>query len=419
MSDFHHQEAPIERNAEVAPASQAKEDPASFELRARPRPVARFRRAVVIGAAGAVSTALIAMAWLALAPSGFGVRAASEEAEPLRKGAPEALANAPASYGDVPRLGPPLPGDLGRPILAHERQATTGGGVTHAITGARMPDAPGPASAGGVQERLASELLAARRSNVTVHLTSTTELAAGSAPGWAATGGAASSSAADAGGPAPAAGGARQRKMDFAPSAPGTSEPRSIEGARSPWTLSAGTVIPASLLTGLDSDLPGAVFAQVTENVFDSATGRTLLIPQGSRLVGTYDSVVAYGQRRAVLVWQRLLLPNGASVQLDNVPASDSAGYAGVSDKVDSHSWRLLKGIVLSSLLGVGGQARLSASESDLARAVRESFQQNGSRAGEQIVVRNLDVQPTIRIRPGYRLLAVLHKDLVLRPWKG
>jgi type IV secretion system protein VirB10 len=183
--------------------------------------------------------------------------------------------------------------------------------------------------------------------------------------------------------------------------------------------LSAGTVIPASLITGLTSDLPGMVLAQVTENVSDSATGRTVLIPQGSRLIGSYDNVVAFGQSRALLVWQRIILPDGTSISLDNMPATDLSGYVGVKDRVDFHTWRLLKGIALSTLLGVGSELSLGSAESDLVRAVRESTQQNASRAGDRITARNLDVQPTLTVRPGWPVRGVVHKDLVLRPWRG
>jgi type IV secretion system protein VirB10 len=186
-----------------------------------------------------------------------------------------------------------------------------------------------------------------------------------------------------------------------------------------PWTLSAGTTIPASLITGLSSDLPGLVLAQVTQAVRDSATGRAVLIPQGARLIGRYDNVVAFGQRRALLVWQRIVLPDGSSLDLDNMPATDLAGFAGLEDRVDFHTWRLLKGIALSTLLGVGTELSLGSGESDLVRAIRESAQQNGARAGDQITQRNLDVQPTLRVRPGWPVRAIVHKDLVLRPWRG
>ena len=127
-----------------------------------------------------------------------------------------------------------------------------------------------------------------------------------------------------------------------------------ISPSPSPWTISAGSVIAASLVTGLNSDLPGLVIAQVTQNAYDSATGRTVLVPQGSRLIGRYDSVIAFGQKRALVVWQRIVMPDGSSITLDNAPATDASGYAGLADRIDRHSWALLKGVALSTLLGDG-----------------------------------------------------------------
>jgi type IV secretion system protein TrbI len=210
----------------------------------------------------------------------------------------------------------------------------------------------------------------------------------------------------------------QQRKIDFARSTDGDQNPHALQAAPSAWTLSAGTIIPASLITGLDSDFPGTVLAQVSENVRDSATGRTILIPQGARLIGRYDSVVAYGQRRALVVWTRIVFPDGASVELDNMPATDAAGYAGLEDRIDSHTWQLLKGIGLSTLLGVSTQLSLGGG-GDLVRAIRESTQQNGARAGDQITSRNLDVQPTITVRPGWPVRVLVNKDLVLQPWSA
>jgi type IV secretion system protein VirB10 len=194
--------------------------------------------------------------------------------------------------------------------------------------------------------------------------------------------------------------------------------PHRLTAAPSPYTLSAGSVIAASLITGLNSDLPGLVTAQVTENAYDSVTGRTLLIPQGSRLIGSYDSVVAFGQSRALVVWQRIILPDGSSIRIDNVPATDTQGYAGLSDRIDRRTWQLLKGVALSTLLGVGTELSFGSTESDLVRAIRESAQQSGARAGDQLVTRNLDIQPTLRVRPGWPLRVVVHKDIVLRSWR-
>jgi type IV secretion system protein VirB10 len=146
--------------------------------------------------------------------------------------------------------------------------------------------------------------------------------------------------------------------------------------------------------------------------VFDTVTGHTLLIPQGSRLVGSYDSVVAFGQSRALLVWQRIILPDGSSIKIDNLPATDAAGYAGLADNVDFHTWRLLKGVALSTLLGVGTQLSIGG-DGDLVRAIRESTQQSAGQAGQQIVTRQLNVQPTIRVRPGWPLRVIVHRDLI------
>jgi type IV secretion system protein VirB10 len=193
--------------------------------------------------------------------------------------------------------------------------------------------------------------------------------------------------------------------------------PHELRPAASPNMLSAGSVIAASLITGVNSDLPGLVTAQVTQNIFDSATGRTLLVPQGSRLIGKYDSVVAFGQQRALLVWQRIVMPDGSSVQIDNWPASDPGGYAGLADQVDRHSWSLLKGVALSTLLGVGPELAI-AGKGDLVEAIRASTQQGASRAGDQLVSSSLSIQPTIKVRPGWPLTVIVHKDLVLAPWQ-
>lgn len=182
--------------------------------------------------------------------------------------------------------------------------------------------------------------------------------------------------------------------------------------------LMAGSVIAASLITGLNSDLPGLVIAQVTQNTYDSATGRILLVPQGARLIGNYDSVVAFGQRRAMVIWQRLILPDGNSIRLDAMPASDLSGYAGLADKVDFHTWRLLKGVAIATLLGIGTELTVTG-ESDLVQAIRESVQTNVARVGDQLARANLDIQPTITIRPGAPVRLVVNRDLILQPWSG
>lgn len=127
---------------------------------------------------------------------------------------------------------------------------------------------------------------------------------------------------------------------------------------------------------------------------------------------------MAFGQKRALVVWQRLILPDGSSVRLDNMPATDPSGYAGIADKADFHTWTLLKGVGVATLLGVGSELTVSG-ESDLVQAIRESAQSNTARAGEQITQRNLDIQPTITIRPGAPVRVLVTRDLILAPWRG
>ncbi len=151
-------------------------------------------------------------------------------------------------------------------------------------------------------------------------------------------------------------------------------------------------MIPAALVTGLRSDLPGQITAQVTENVFDSPTGRHLLIPQGARLIGVYDNRVSFGQSRVLLVWTRMILPNGRSIVLERMPGADEQGFSGLEDGVDYH-WGRSPRSGLSTLLGVGLELG-SNNESDIARAIRESGQDTVGRTGEEIVRRQLAVQP-------------------------
>lgn len=197
----------------------------------------------------------------------------------------------------------------------------------------------------------------------------------------------------------------------------GTAE---LQSPRSPYQVMAGTVIPAALLTAVNSDLPGQVIASVTEQVYDSVTGRHLLIPQGSRLIGQYDSQVAYGQRRVLLVWTRLIRPDGSSLVLDRLPATDAAGQAGVEDAVDWHWHRIVAGAALSTLIGVG--AELAAPDRNDANgriviATRESVQETVNQVGQQVTRRNVDLQPTLTVRAGFPVRVMVSRDLVLRPF--
>nr|WP_250890812.1 TrbI/VirB10 family protein [Sphingobium nicotianae] len=375
-------------------------------IRARPPRAIRFKRGVIIAIAAIGSVSLIAVTWMALKPRLFQHGENQQElSQPNVRPMSDGLNGAPATYGDVPRLGPPLPGDLGKPILERQQQLATG--VDPGSQQLQQAEA-------AERERRLAELKAARESGVLVQnrqvSTPTEPVAAESSP--------APASDADKVALDPDRDpNAQARKAAFVGKrdATGDINPYALAALPSPYTLSAGSVISASLITGLRSDLPGLVTAQVTENIFDSATGRILLVPQGARLIGSYDSVVAFGQKRALIVWQRIVMPDGSSLRIDNVPATDPSGNAGLADKVDLHTWQLLKGVVLSTLLGVSSELALSG-QSDLVQAIRMSTQDNVARAGDQITQRNLGVQPTITIRPGAPVRLVVHKDLILAP---
>lgn len=402
----------------VAEAAEtgAKVDPETLVLRGRPGRVVRFRRGLIVAIAGSGSVALVGAAWLAFRPPTLSQVIADDDRPALGSNAvPDALAGAPKSYGDVPRLGPPLPGDLGRPILEQQRELASAASTDHRFPHDRT-DAIAEAAEAERQRRLA-EARQAREAPVMMRLSNAATASAGNESSSAAE--PRSERLADAASSVPDPG--QAHKLSFA-SERDLDEPINSHRLTKPasrWQINAGSVIAASLMTGLNSDLPGLVVAQVTEHAYDSATGQTILIPQGARLIGRYDSFVAFGQSRALLIWQRIVFPDGSSIQLDNLPATDAAGYSGIADRVDFHTWRLLRGIGLATLLGVGTQLTFGNREADLVRALRESAQSNADRAGQRIVERNLDIQPTIRVRPGVPLRVLVHKDLVLEPWKG
>lgn len=395
----------------MEPASEpmtAKLDPETFALRSRPARAIRFRRDVIIGVAAVASLSLVVLGWMALKPRLFQRTAQEAElSQPMVKPAADVVANLPSSYGDAPKLGPPLPGDLGRPILrAQQRQATQG----PVAPPARIDDAEAR------RQRELAELKAARESGLLVQVASA-RAGDGAAPSPAPPSPALPSPAwppksADPNTWVPTSATRKEQFASAADSAPDLNTQGTVAPV-SPNTLLAGSVIAASLITGLNSDLPGMVTAQVTQNVYDSVTGRHLLVPQGSRLIGKYGSVVAFGQKRALVIWQRLILPDGASVRLDNMPATDASGYAGLADKVDFHTWSLLKGVGLATMLGVGSELSIGG-DGDLVEAIRESAQTNVSRAGDQITQRNLDVQPTITIRPGAPVRVLVTRDLII-----
>jgi len=197
-----------------------------------------------------------------------------------------------------------------------------------------------------------------------------------------------------------------------------TENPTRLTAPSSPNVVQAGSVIPAALITGIQSDLPGQVTAQVTQNVFDSATGRTLLIPQGSRLIGAYDSKIAAGQNRVLLAWDRLILPGGRSIDLVRQPGADASGMAGLADRTDHHWGHMFKAALISTVLGIGAQ--LGSDDDDrLVRALRDGSQDTIGETGRQLVSRQIAIPPTITVRPGFIFRVIVTRDLVLEPIAG
>ena len=183
----------------------------------------------------------------------------------------------------------------------------------------------------------------------------------------------------------------------------------------------AGTVISAALITGINSDLPGEILATVTEPVYDTRLGQYLLIPQGTRLIGEYDSQVAFGQRRVLLVWNRLVFPDASSLSLDRLAGVDAAGNAGLEDGVDRHWRQLLGGAALSTLIGVAAELAApdrSIGQGQVVVSTRQSVQDSINQVGQELTRRNLNVQPTLTIRAGYPLRVIVSKDIVLRPYQ-
>ncbi|MBZ9973848.1 MULTISPECIES: TrbI/VirB10 family protein [unclassified Mesorhizobium] len=310
----------------------------------------------------------------------------------------DGLARLPCDYAG-PILGAPLPGDLGRPILDAQNKG-------QAVV---PPSIASPAINEGEQRRQAEEE-AARTSRVFFQTAQgDSRTAEASAP-------AISDLASQYAQP-----NGQDRQLSFLSAAADRRTVASdhITPPASPYVLQAGAVIPAALITGIRSDLPGQISAQVTENVYDSPTGRSLLIPQGTRIVGQYDSAIGSGQRRVLLVWNRLIFPDGRSMVLERQPGADTQGYAGLEDAVDYHWRELFKAAALSTVLSVGAQAGSSDQDSDIVRALRSGASDSVSQVGQQVVQRQLAIAPTLTIRPGFPVRVLVTRDLALEPYGG
>ncbi|AZO68051.1 TrbI/VirB10 family protein [Mesorhizobium sp. M6A.T.Cr.TU.016.01.1.1] len=383
------------------------------ELRLRPEParVTRLSRKVLIGLGGVASVAFLGALIWALDTRRRGNEQPAELFTTENRSTADGLQTLAKDYAGVPKLGPALPGDLGRPILrAQER------GKPMAV-----PNVGAPRADPDEQRRLA-EIEAARVAKLFADSN-----ARANPPRQDASAGNTAADAMSGSAPPPeqpkldpgSAQNMQDRKLAFINA---EADRRTVSGERlagktSPYVVQAGTIIPAALITGIRSDLPGQITAQVTENVYDSPTGSSLLIPQGARLVGQYDSQVAFGQSRVLLVWNRLIMPDGTSIVLERQQGADAQGFSGLEDEVDHHWGQLFRAAALSTLLGVGTSLGSRDGESHIAKAIRESAQDSVSNVGQQMVRDQLNVQPTLTIRPGFPVRIIVNRDLLLAPY--
>ncbi|MBR0936045.1 TrbI/VirB10 family protein [Bradyrhizobium jicamae] len=394
---------------QAAPPETQGEPSESFRLRAEHPRVTRLSRKVLAGGSAVALLVIGGTVLWSLQNNRPRYSTTDELYSTDHHNVADGIATLPKDYAGVPRqpipqLGPPLPGDLGRPILAAQGQSPTIGAD---------PD----------QQRRDQETEAARTS----HLFASTN-GRGVRPSAATAVGSdrvVPASAASTGDVGSAQNG-QDLKLAFVNATVDrrTVSPDRITRPASPYIVQAGTVIPGALITGIRSDLPGQITAQITENVFDTPTGRFLLVPQGARLIGIYDSQVTFGQSRVLLVWTRLIMPNGRSIVLERQSGTDAAGYAGLEDEVDNHWGALFKAALLSTLLGVGSELGAGSdsgigNNGGLIQALRLGTSDSLNQTGQKVVQRNLNIQPTLTVRPGFPVRVIVNRDLVLEPYKG
>jgi type IV secretion system protein VirB10 len=417
------------REQQGQPQPDPKMAPEMLELRARPQPVTRINRKVVIGAAAVLLCLISFIVLLALKPPSLRVAGPQELFNVEHKPVTDALSKLSATYDGVrpdkkadAGKQPPTPPTLVVPPLKDLKDPLTD---AERMEIARLARLAGQAKESGVFFRLQLKPAPKETKTPDARIDPAPKTVPVETDGGLATLSvlrAADRALALAAGDTDLIGTSismadQTRKLTFLKAGPEKEvyNPHGLQTPVSAYQLMAGTVIAASLITGLNSDLPGFVIAQVTEHVYDTVSGRFLLIPQGSRLIGKYDNIVAFGQERALVVWQRIILPDGSSIVIDNLPATDTGGYAGLADEVDLHTWKLLKGIALATVLGVGSELAFGSSDSDLVKALQQSTQGTTNRAGQRLIERQLNVQPTIKVRPGWPLRVIVHRDLVFR----
>lgn len=381
------------QTGEGNPAAPAASPPPDLRLRAeRPR-VVRLSRTVV-WSLGGVGMIAVAFALGYALESSHQAPPSTEMQDTDAHSSADGLAGLPSDYlgKDVPKLGPALPGDLGHTILKAQEQ--------------------GKVASGGDDRRAAQEVEAAIASKLFVQ---TEERDRGSEQPPPAP-----SASASQANPSPATG-AQSGNRAFLAGQPDrlTTSPDRIMPPVSPYVLQAGTVIAGALNTKISSDLPGQITGHVTQNVYDSPTGRYLLIPQGSLLFGAYNSGISFGQQRTQIIWTRLIFPNGDSLVLEKLPGGDAIGQSGLSDEVNNHWGQLFKAAIVTTLLSVGSEAGTSQSENNLAQAIRSGASNGFSMVGNRLIDRSLNVQPTLTDRPGLPFTVLVGHDLLLKPYQN
>lgn len=385
----------------TAAASPSQNSPQTLRLGGERPPITRLSRKVLAGGT-ALALLLISGAVLWALRSNQRHNPAPDELYSTdHHNLADGLTTLPKDYTGIvrssPQLAPALPSDLGRPVGTAESQSVLIG-----------IDAE--------QQRANQETEAARTSKVFASTTAPVASSSAISQTPAANPNSSSDETFMQNG--------QDRKLLFvnAPVDRRTTAPDRLSRPASPFVIQAGTIIPAALITGIRSDLPGQITAQITENIFDTPTGRAKLVPQGARLIGVYDSQVAFGQSRVLLVWNRLIMPNGRSIVLERQQGADTGGYSGLEDEVDNHWAELFKAALLSTILGVGaelGSGADSGSNADILQALRLSAANSLNQTGQQVVRRNLNIQPTLTIRPGFPVRVMVNRDLVLEPYRG
>ena len=414
-------------------ASQQKLE--ALQIKGSPPPVKRFNKRVIGILLGGSALAILMAAGFALRSPDNKAAAPQELYNTTSKTLPDALNALPENYSEVepsPQLGilgPPLPGDIGAGLYGKPKDIPADNPFRYQPPSTYAP-APSQGYGGGTAQATPNAP-SARTSNLFFIANDgggdSAKAAKATAPTFADPGVAALAALFGQGGnglvPQSSSQNLSRQSMNDANGA-FTSDlideeiynPHSLRTPISPYQVMAGTIVPASLVTGLNSDLPGQVIAQVTENVYDTPTGQYLLLPQGTRLIGRYDSDIDDGQSRALVVWNRIIRPDGSSLVIENLPGVDLSGEAGLRDKVDRHTSSLFKAAILSSILSIA--AELGTDEEDaLAEAIRTGGQDTFNQAGQRAVTRALSRKPTLRVRPGWRLGIIVNRDLILSPY--